>query len=788
METTIDNSFSYFLNGYNPSTNALVKQALEDMQDKSRLLPETLELAGVRIFSGNTDTIKNRLGFESIKGHPVLKISKLIEFPYYDKNSKILFYEFKLLPAIEDKKYLHPLNVPAYPYILPPVWDIADKPHKPLWITEGAKKVLKLIQHGRPCIGISGVYNFKAGKGSKETESLSLWRELEAFNWKGRIAYIGFDSDLCTNPNVRTALFTLACTLIARGAAVKIPTWKGEKGIDDFLASQKDPERALTDLEAKAKTLEQFVCFEHRSEIIKALSKTHTSMDGITREGLITAIAKKLNLKPRRLYLELENLKDIPVKVVSEADKETALLLLKDPDIMTRFIDFCHKRYIGRDKTLKLIKLATITRHFKRGLSVVLSGTSSVGKSELIKTVLPTINPSAVENFTRTSAYYLMYREGDLSHRIITYYELSGTSHTAEIIRTALSEGELKLGTVMKDAAGSLQAKEIEKDTQGLVILSTFTGYRLDHELSTRVLQQELSHNEDLAKKVYDMKAKDRTEDNSHVIWQIADSLIEPKSVVIPYIKAIAGLFPTREERYLRDFDKVVLLVKASALLHQYQREQTEDNTVIANKQDYELVYSLADAFTQSTLPVSQPVLKMLTTAQGIKDPTRADVQEILNVSESTMKRYISQAEDASFIKVEGRGNKQKLTVLEIPEPVTVLPSPEEVFKNITLLSDERLNDAQDTVDGSHFKPSKPHLNDIERLTDNDRLTDTMTQNRSNRSEPFKRQKTMNPVDSQGSIPIVQIVHEKNSENILDDDFVPEEEDIPEIEGERWEF
>lgn len=230
-------AYTDFLNGYDPTTNALVKQALEDVQ-ASGLSPETLEQAGVRLFSGNADVLKDRLGRASIDGNPILKTSVLVEFPYYDKDGKVMLHEYKLIPSIQDKKYLHPMDTAAYPYILPSVWDIVDKPHKPLWITEGVKKVLKLIQHGRPCIGLSGVYNFKAGRNSEETESLSLWRELEAFNWKGRTVYIAFDSDLWTNPNVRTALFTLACTLIARGAAVKIPIWKGEKGIDDLLTGE----------------------------------------------------------------------------------------------------------------------------------------------------------------------------------------------------------------------------------------------------------------------------------------------------------------------------------------------------------------------------------------------------------------------------------------------------------------------------------------------------------------------------------------------------------------------
>jgi len=43
------------------------------------------------------------------------------------------------------------------------VWIAREKLNKPLWITEGAKKVLKLVQHERATIGLQGVWNFRSG-------------------------------------------------------------------------------------------------------------------------------------------------------------------------------------------------------------------------------------------------------------------------------------------------------------------------------------------------------------------------------------------------------------------------------------------------------------------------------------------------------------------------------------------------------------------------------------------------------------------------------------------------
>ena len=61
---------------------------------------------------------------------------------------------------------------------------------------------------------------------------------------------------------------------------------------------------------------------------------------------------------------------------------------------------------------------------------------------------------------------------------------MQGVNHAAHIIRTALSEGQLKVGTVESTQNG-LVAKEINKASHGLVILSTFASGKMDYELKS---------------------------------------------------------------------------------------------------------------------------------------------------------------------------------------------------------------------------------------------------------------------------------------------------------------
>jgi len=309
-------AYVYFLNG---RTDGQALLALEDMI-ASGLSPETLRLAQIKIFDGSAKKLKERLGQTHYDGMSLMQTCRLAEFPYFDEKGGIALYRYRPSPSIyrkkdnEPVKYLHPKDTPAIPYILPDVWALKEKPNKPLWITEGEKKALKLIQHGRPCIAFPGVWLFRAAKDSEEVESRYLWKELQTFRWAGRTVYLGFDSDLWINPMVREALYELALKLYAQGAVIRFAVWQGAKGIDDLLVAHENPEQILLDVEDNAKTIEGFLCRDHHGEIMKALHKAVTGVSDIAEKTLVTLVAHKLKLKPREIMQEVARRRETDAK------------------------------------------------------------------------------------------------------------------------------------------------------------------------------------------------------------------------------------------------------------------------------------------------------------------------------------------------------------------------------------------------------------------------------------------------------------------------------------------
>lgn len=319
MSTGTGHPYRYFLNGWNPDSDELTRRALLDVQD-SGLSPEILERAQARIFDGKADTLKDRLGFAKIDGQSILQSYRLIEFPYIDEKGNVTRYEYKPFPSAHFKneekprKYLQAKGQAPTPYILPDVWAAKDKNNRPLWITEGVKKVLAIAQAARLAVGLSGVWNFRAGKDREDPENIGLWADLEGFRWTGRTVYIGFDADLWVNPMVRHALYELSFILYAQGAVLRFPMWQEAKGIDDFLCFQDDPEKALIEIEKGAKDLEGLLCHDHRGEILRALQRTAQGRSKVTERALVAMIAKKLGVKPKDLQSDLSSARHAELK------------------------------------------------------------------------------------------------------------------------------------------------------------------------------------------------------------------------------------------------------------------------------------------------------------------------------------------------------------------------------------------------------------------------------------------------------------------------------------------
>ncbi|MGE5443209.1 MAG: DUF3854 domain-containing protein [Ignavibacteriales bacterium] len=160
--------------------------------------------------------LEERLGFTALTDHKGNWIKIIDIGGYWISYPNVPgYYRLKLKEKIGDAKYLSPKDRGNHAYILPQVAEVAKSynPDKPIFITEGEKKAAKATIDGFPCIGLSGIRNFK------DSEK-DLLPDFDQYVWKDRIVYIVFDSDITDKFQVKHAELRLAVQLINRGARV----------------------------------------------------------------------------------------------------------------------------------------------------------------------------------------------------------------------------------------------------------------------------------------------------------------------------------------------------------------------------------------------------------------------------------------------------------------------------------------------------------------------------------------------------------------------------------------
>jgi hypothetical protein len=164
--------------------------------------------------------------------------------------------------AKPDKKYLGPPKAANRLYIPPGVTldQLADT-SIPIVLVEGEKKALalwRLARHESETprfipVAIAGVWNWRGtigksnGSRGERLDVRGPIPDLDWIAWQGRLAYIVFDANVCSNDSVKRARMGISRELGKRDAQVdfvNLPPDCGVNGIDDLLAAS-GPERVL---------------------------------------------------------------------------------------------------------------------------------------------------------------------------------------------------------------------------------------------------------------------------------------------------------------------------------------------------------------------------------------------------------------------------------------------------------------------------------------------------------------------------------------------------------------
>ncbi len=262
------------------------------------------------------------------------------------------------------------------------------------------------------------------------------------------------------------------------------------------------------------------------------------------------------------------------------------------------------------------------------------------GKSYTVD-VVAALHPSdAFHRITAGSARALIYDQANLEHRALVFGEADSLpkgedNPAASAMRALLQDGELSYDVVLKDPrTGEFETMKIRRP--GPTILITTSTRRLPPQMDSRVFTLEIPDDRDQVRKALDAQAAmeltgTTPEPNSALVaYQALLQALAPWDVAIPFATRLAQAIGKSESapRILRDFARLMSLVKAVAILRYRHRQRDAHSRLVATLADYETVRTLIGEMYEMTVTAASDKVRAVVAAVEELSGTQKSVTE----------------------------------------------------------------------------------------------------------------------------------------------------------------
>ena len=445
-----------------------------------------------------------------------------------------------------------------------------------------------------------------------------------------------------------------------------------------------------------------------RSAFIKIASLELGIEDSIIKRDLGQILLKLEELQQQQIESLLESKKPVAVEL-EPAEKEAALQLLKDENLLSRILsDFDACGVVGEETNKLIGYLAAVSRKLKDPLAVLIQSSSAAGKSSLMDAVLafvPEEDKVIYSAMTGQSLYYM--GGGDLKHKILAISEEEGVRQASYALKLLQSEGSLRIASTGKDPnTGRMETQEYTVEGPVMLFLTT-TSYDIDEELQNRCLTLSVCEDRSQTQAIHDIQRKrqtiqgllgDQNKTAIQTVHQNAQRLLKPLLVANNFAEELK--FRSDRTRTRRDHAKYLCLIRVIALLHQYQREikTIEHNGeqvqyIEATREDIAKADELAAAImarsyeelperTQFVLNVIHELQIKTCEAKAIQAKdfrfTRRELRTATGLGNTQLKLHLDRLEDLEYIvrlKRSGSNPTIVYSVIELDETSKTEPS-----------------------------------------------------------------------------------------------------------------
>ncbi|MCL0048210.1 hypothetical protein M1N20_02005 [Dehalococcoidia bacterium] len=275
---------------------------------------------------------------------------------------------------------------------------------------------------------------------------------------------------------------------------------------------------------------------------------------------------------------------------------------------------------------------------------LLLMGASSSGKNYTLSKVLALLPQEAYYEIDAGSPRVIIYNDAPLEHRVLIFKESDSLpagedNPSASAIRNLLQDHYLHYEVTIRDkTTGDYTVREINKP--GPTVLITTSTHSLGAQLMTRLFTLGISDSKEQIGAALETQARIEVEglqslDGAVVAFQHYLQLKAPLKVVVPFAEELAKAMGkmASSSRILRDFQRLLSLIKATTIIRHHRRQIDDKGRLVATLDDYEMVRWLVnDMYVESTTGASSDVRALVEVVKEL-DITRTNDKRITNTT-----------------------------------------------------------------------------------------------------------------------------------------------------------
>lgn len=426
---------------------------------------------------------------------------------------------------------------------------------------------------------------------------------------------------------------------------------------------------------------------KHRQGFIKVASLELETEENTVKKDLGKILLKLEELQEKMIAGPVETSK---AQKLSDEEQETAIELLRDPDLLNRILsDFSRCGVVGEETNKLVGYLAASSRKLDKPLAIVIQSTSAAGKSSLMDAVLDMMPEDERVHYSAMTGQSLFYMgETNLKHKILAIAEEEGAENASYALKLLQSEGQITIASTGKDeSTGDMVTKEYSVEGPVMLFFTT-TAIDIDEELLNRCTLLTVNESREQTRAIHEAQRKRRTlaglqakleKDALIKLHRNAQKLLRPLAVINPYADQLT--FLDDKTRTRRDHEKYLTLIDTIAFIHQYQRDvktvATGDKQVsyievqlsdieTANRLAHEVLGRTLDelpAQTRKLLKLIQSMVQAECEKQSIEQKdyrfSRREVREVVQWSDTALKVHMARLVELEYLLVHrGRAGR----------------------------------------------------------------------------------------------------------------------------------